>query len=240
FQYGWSSLPSVVQSLSISNARLTSATVFTADLIANIKANATPGNYSFNVNFTFKNANGGTLFQRTVPIVLRVQAPPAPTTPPVLSEIEPANGSVVQGLQQTIKGKMSDPSASVTVNGTAATVAGTEFSVTLDLNPGLNVLVIEATNAYGSTQEVIQVTAQQSTTPEIPITISNRTGGGSFRAEAPSSQVTQVRSVAPVMPNPPSFMRGYGIRNLAFASNYTALVGEYYIEVASNAPKGTH
>lgn len=42
------------------------------------------------------------------------------------------------------------------------------------------------------------------------------------------------------MQNPPSFIRGYGIRNIGFASGYTALVGEYYINVARNAPKGTH
>lgn len=240
YQYGWSSLPPVVQGISSGNARFTSGTTFAVDLVADIATNATPGDYSFTVNFTFRNANGSTLFQRSVPIVLRVNAPPSPTTPPVLSEIEPADGSVVQGLRQTIKGKLNDPTATVSVNDVTATVAGMEFSATLDLTEGLNTLVIEATNAYGSTQQVIQVTAQQSTTPEIPITISNLTGAGSFRAEAPSSQVTQVRSVAPVMQNPPSFIRGYGIRNIGFASGYTALVGEYYINVARNAPKGTH
>jgi len=76
-------------------------------------------------------------------------------TAPVLSAIIPAEGAYLNTLTVTVSGKVSDASpVAVLVNGQAATLTGSQFSATVAVQEGANVLKIAAGDSAGNTANV--------------------------------------------------------------------------------------
>jgi RHS repeat-associated protein len=77
------------------------------------------------------------------------------TTPPVLANITPADGSYRNTNTITINGTVTDASpVSVLVNQKAALVTGDRFSVEIPVNEGRNILKIEACDTAGNTRSI--------------------------------------------------------------------------------------
>ena len=83
----------------------------------------------------------------------------------------------------TVTGTIDDPTATVTVNGTTATIAGGTFSASVTLNESSNTLTATATDPAGNTA-LASVTVTLDTVPPI-ITISAPTNGQVFGATTP-------------------------------------------------------
>ncbi len=90
------------------------------------------------------------------------------TEPPVITITSPADGTVLSEATVEVTGTAADDSgvASVTVNGQAANVAGDAFSATIELAPGANTIVVEASDTLGNAGSVsISVTLGGDATP---------------------------------------------------------------------------
>jgi RHS repeat-associated protein len=72
-------------------------------------------------------------------------------TPPLLTGVTPADGVWLNTLNVTVAGTASDTSpVSVLVNGQAATLIGSQFSLTLAVKEGANPINIQATDSAGN------------------------------------------------------------------------------------------
>lgn len=81
----------------------------------------------------------------------------------------------------TVTGTSDDPAASVTVNGTAATVSRGHFSASITLSEGNNTITAMATDPAGNTASA-SVAVSLDTVPPV-IVISSPTNGQVFGAE---------------------------------------------------------
>jgi hypothetical protein len=138
---------------------------------------ATAGDRTFTLQFT--------LFETTPgPVRLRVSAPFAGVLLRVLSSVltvnvvgtatgiailAPANLAYVNTSPVVVSGTVGDAGATVTVNGIAAPVNGTNFQVTVPLVEGTNTLTAVAANTGGTTSTAsVQVTLD-TTPPQVTI-----------------------------------------------------------------------
>lgn len=88
---------------------------------------------------------------------------------PQLAITSPANLSVTNITPATVTGTVSDPAATVTINGIPAPQSGGSFAIPVPLTEGLNVLTAVATNAGGvASTATVQVTLD-TTPPHITI-----------------------------------------------------------------------
>ncbi len=93
------------------------------------------------------------------------------TTPPTLTLSSPAAGTFTNQTQVSVTGASTDNYgvAAVTVNGQAATLAGDQFSTTVQLAAGTNQIVVTATDLAGNTQTVA-VSVTEYSVPVVAIT----------------------------------------------------------------------
>jgi Glucodextranase, domain B/Carboxypeptidase regulatory-like domain len=78
------------------------------------------------------------------------------TTPPTITLSSPTAGTITNQSQVTVSGTALDDNgvASVTVGGQPVTLAGSQFSTTVQLVPGANSISVLATDVAGNTQAV--------------------------------------------------------------------------------------
>ncbi|NOZ79671.1 MAG: hypothetical protein GXP48_10930, partial [Acidobacteria bacterium] len=92
------------------------------------------------------------------------------TTPPVISIASPASGMVTGQASVTVSGTAADAHlASVTVNGVTATLAGGQWTVTVPLNPGSNIVTATALDALGHSASASVNVVLDDTPPEITL-----------------------------------------------------------------------
>ena len=115
-----------------------------------------------------------------------VQPPVLDTTAPSLSVSQPLNGAILSNASLTVSGSASDASGiqKVTVNGVLAS-GTTSFSAPVTLNPGLNTLIVIATDDSSN---------HNSTTQNINVTYNPPVA--SFTVDAGPNQTVYVGSVA--------------------------------------------
>ena len=72
--------------------------------------------------------------------------------PPLTVEItSPTDNAVVNASALTVTGSVSDPTATVTVNGVTSSISGNTFQASIDLTEGQNIITAQATDQYGQT-----------------------------------------------------------------------------------------
>lgn len=91
------------------------------------------------------------------------------STAPKIILTAPANLSYLNLSPTTVSGTVNDPTAVVTINSVAATVANGQFSVQVPLAEGPNILTASATAASGTGTASIQVTLD-TTPPHVTVT----------------------------------------------------------------------
>ena len=88
---------------------------------------------------------------------------------PQLAITAPANLSTTNLSLTTVRGTISDPSATITVNGISAPQSGGSFAIPVPLVEGLNVLTAVATNASGVASTATAQITLDTTPPRINI-----------------------------------------------------------------------
>ena len=88
---------------------------------------------------------------------------------PQLAITAPANLSTTNLSPTTVRGTISDPSATITVNGISAPQSGGSFAIPVPLVEGLNVLTAVATNASGVASTATAQITLDTTPPRITI-----------------------------------------------------------------------
>ena len=140
----------------------------------------------------------GKVFSTPDIVAIGVQAP-APLQLPALLISSPSEGSVVGGSPITVTGFVNDPSATVTVNGMAATVTGGVFLADgIALQEGSNTLIVTGMDRAGHINSVtLNVTRSAAPTHLSPIwgplewvkqNIGEETFTGSFSNCEPAAQ----------------------------------------------------
>ncbi|MBI2780072.1 MAG: Ig-like domain-containing protein, partial [Gammaproteobacteria bacterium] len=126
---------------------------------------------------------------------------------------EPANGSVVGVPTVTVKGTVTDPTATVTVNGLEATVVGQGFEVqAVPLRLGLNAITATATNLAGLTaSDSLEVTYR----PPLSVTIDSPPDGAAFSVSRINVSGTVSDPLARILVN--------GIETTIAGSRFTAV-----------------
>ena len=98
-------------------------------------------------------------------------------TPPALTGIVPANGAYLNQPTVTVSGTVTDASpVSVLVNGQAAAITGSQFSIAIPLNEGANALNILATDSAGNTTTVTENVVIDSNPPAAFTPVANPAG----------------------------------------------------------------
>ncbi len=98
------------------------------------------------------------------------------STPPAIAFTAPANGAATRAAVVRVAGTVDDPSASVAINGRAATVANGQFEIVdFPLVEGQNVLTAVATDGLGNTSAPLSliVTSDRSA-PATPVLAASR------------------------------------------------------------------
>ncbi|MEX2206810.1 MAG: hypothetical protein WEF50_11335 [Myxococcota bacterium] len=100
------------------------------------------------------------------------------TTPPIVTITAPANGAVFSSAPQIVAGTVLDasPITALSVAGTSAPPANS-FTRSLDLQPGLNPIAVEASDAAGNTGFASIVVTLQTTAPPLAIAIQSPPDG---------------------------------------------------------------
>ena len=111
-----------------------------------LKSAETTGTDSTSANFYSKESNNPTL--RPYLQVRYISSLPPPLTVEITS---PTDGTVVNTSPLTVTGTVSDPTATVTVNGIASSISSNTFQASIDLVEGQNTIVAQATDQYGQT-----------------------------------------------------------------------------------------
>jgi Big-like domain-containing protein/glucodextranase-like protein/carboxypeptidase family protein len=94
-------------------------------------------------------------------------------TPPTLSITSPTDGSVFSTPQLTVSGAVNDAlsgTSGVTCNGVAAIISANAFSCEITLNPGVNPISVQATDAAGN-QGSASITTTFVFGPKVTITV---------------------------------------------------------------------
>ena len=89
---------------------------------------------------------------------------------PVITVTSPANLSFTNITPVTLRGTVSDPNATVTVNGLSAFVSGGTFNVQMPLIEGTNTLTAVAKNAGGNQATASIVVTLDTTPPHVSVT----------------------------------------------------------------------
>ena len=110
-----------------------------------LKSAETGGTDSTSASFYSKDSNNPT-FRPYLQVRFR-NAPP-PLTVKITS---PTDGTVVNTSPLTVTGTVSDPTATVTVNGITPSLSGNSFQTSIDLAEGQNIITAQATDQYGQT-----------------------------------------------------------------------------------------
>ena len=121
------------------------------------------------------------------------------TAPPKITVLSPAEGASVAAATIDLFGSVDDPTATVTMNGTAVTLAGTDFSALgLALALGPNTIHIEARDALGNSSSVaLHVTyVPPSPTASLAATPSQVQVGGGVALQWTTNNASSV-SIAP-------------------------------------------
>jgi len=154
-------------------AMLTGTATVSGDPFAVVSGNSfsVPGSGSANVVVSFTppspidfsgdvvfSSNGGS-FTNSLTGTGTTNAPTADTTPPTLIVSSPADYQPVTNAAITVSGTASDASGieSVTVNGAAASVLGTDWSAALTLVSGTNTITVIATDNSANKNTATQV-----------------------------------------------------------------------------------
>ena len=111
-----------------------------------LKSAETTGTDSTSANFYSKDSNNPTLRP-----YLQVKYLSAPAPPLTVKITSPRDGTVVNTSPLTLTGTVSDPTATVTVNGIASSISSNTFQASIDLVEGQNTIVAQATDQYGQT-----------------------------------------------------------------------------------------
>ncbi len=92
------------------------------------------------------------------------------TTVPTITQISPADGSIVDAAEMAIQGQFTDASAvAVKVNGQAATISNGAFTSTISTGEGDNQVSIAATDAAGNTTNTsLTLIGRDRTPPAVP------------------------------------------------------------------------
>jgi hypothetical protein len=116
-----------------------------------------PSPVDFNGDVVFS-SNGGS-FTNSLTGTGTTNAPTADTTPPTLIVSSPADYQPVTNAAITVSGTASDASGieSVTVNGAAASVLGTDWSAALTLVSGTNTITVIATDNSANKNTATQI-----------------------------------------------------------------------------------
>jgi hypothetical protein len=92
------------------------------------------------------------------------------TTAPSIAITQPSNGAFIKNREVTVTGTFSDATATtITVNNIAATVSGSNFTVSVSLKQGSNTLLVAAVDASGNRTEVTQTVFSDMFAPDIEI-----------------------------------------------------------------------
>ena len=111
-----------------------------------LKSAETAGTDSTSANFYSKESNNPTL--RPYLQIRYISTLPPPLTVKITS---PTDGTAVNASPLTVTGTMSDPTATVTVNGIASSISDNTFQASIDLAEGQNTITAQATDQYGQT-----------------------------------------------------------------------------------------
>ena len=109
-----------------------------------LKSAETTGTDSTSTSFYSKESNNPTL--RPYLQVRYLSSPPPPLTVKITS---PTDDTVVNTSPLTVTGTVSDPTATVTVNGVASSISSNTFQASIDLVEGQNTITAQATDQYG-------------------------------------------------------------------------------------------
>ncbi|MBI4747446.1 MAG: hypothetical protein HY774_03115 [Acidobacteria bacterium] len=110
----------------------------------------------------------GNQIETTRTVTLQV---PQDTTPPVITLTEPAEGLITNASPVTVSGTVTDVSAvTVTVNSQPATLSGTQFTASVTLTEGSNIITVSATDAFGNTSTASRSVVLDTTAPVLTIT----------------------------------------------------------------------
>lgn len=101
---------------------------------------------------------------------------------PQLAITAPANLNVTNLTPTTVRGTVSDPAATVTINGIPAPLSGGSFAIPVPLVEGLNVLTAVATNASGVASTATAQVTLDTTPPRI--TIDSPTDGSTTTSDS--------------------------------------------------------
>lgn len=91
------------------------------------------------------------------------------TVNPQIFVTTPAEGLLTRNLQLNVSGTVSEPLASLTVNGQAVPVDGLAFTTTLTLNEGVNSIVLNAADRAGNKGNANATVTLDSTPPTVPL-----------------------------------------------------------------------
>lgn len=87
-----------------------------------------------------------------------------------LTVATPADNSKINKTFVDVTGSVSEATATVTVNGAAASMNGTNFSSTVNLNAGINTIDITATDQLGNTANAKRTVTSDTTAPTLAVT----------------------------------------------------------------------
>ena len=111
-----------------------------------LKSAEAAGTDSTSVNFYSKESNNPTL--RPYLQIRYISTLPSPLTVKITS---PTDGTAINASPLTVTGTMSDPTATVTVNGIASSISDNNFQASIDLAEGQNTITAQATDQYSQT-----------------------------------------------------------------------------------------
>ena len=139
------------------------------------------GPSDFNANVTTLSRNVTVAARNTLVVELRgkpdesflLRVRGVDDAPPVITIASPAEAATVSGSQVTVSGQVSDAISGVSgisCNGTSATVTGEQFTCTVALTAGPNVLSFSAADAAGNVGTASRTVFAGSSAPSVRIT----------------------------------------------------------------------
>ena len=170
-----------------------------------IDATQLAGDYPFTITYKLKDVTDNTIVIREESIDFIVTVTPV-SGPPVITISSHSNGDTVNSTPITLAGTVSDSSATVTVNGIPATLIGNSYSVSLPLVEGPNTVTVSATNSFGTTDEIINITLDSSvvaTDVTVPV---GGLAGGSHDTITTTTLFSQINSYSWGVTSSPAFL----------------------------------
>lgn len=185
-------------------AVLTSPDTTTIGYTFTAEATLLPSLYTRTITYTFRDTLDATVFVEAVDYRINVTTA---SGPPAITITSHTDAQTVNSTPITVMGTISDSAATVTVNGVAATIAGNTYSAVIDLVEGVNTILVEATNGFGTNTSSITVTLD---TAAIFIDVTVPVGGSAAGSHAFSTTVDNYNAIAsyflPTTTGMPSFL----------------------------------